>query len=88
MAEPRAEWGEKFSERDLQCRGEPVDDVQRRRLGTPFQIAQIGRVQARPVGRFLLRQAKSPPEGPQALSEDPAQILHGRMVGTFPVRRP
>ena len=70
------ERSEEFRQRHAEGGGEPLDVDEAEVLLAPLDAANVGAVQARPVGKLLLRPAPVVAESPDACPEPCADVVH------------
>jgi hypothetical protein len=76
----------KLRERDVECSGKPVQQVEGGRLPAPFQIRQVGLVHRGAARQFLLRDPEALPQFLDPRPERRPQVVHAGIVpsGSLP----
>ena len=79
---------EELGERHVKRPGQPIDDIHRRGLLPPLQVADVGPVQPGSVGQVFLRETVAAPELSDSSAQGGPHVLHARIVTTGPLSQP
>jgi hypothetical protein len=71
---------EQFSDRDIEGQGDTVYILERWVAGAPLYAAEIGDVDGRSVGEFLLRKAQLPTQGADMGTKRNSDSIHGNLA--------